>query len=231
MITREPQQVAKRAIVLGALAMRASLEVTDHPRIFEAASRLLPWLGEVGCDAEIDPIERDELATPLGGLSPSQKADVNWAGEAAAFFCWTIGLGPALDYANPADQTAVIRTLRILHEDALELQRGAALRPASEVEDACREFVLIRSTLQQCRISSPAKEIIAQLAMQRLAEVGMAASEEVVARANATVAAMTAAEQNRAAGIYFVREHAALWLFKDTRRYLRMSDGQEHSGE
>src|SRR5215510_9533379 len=116
------------------MAMRGSLEITEHPRTFDAAAGLLPWLGEVGCDAEIDPIEREELATPLGCLSPSQKADVNWAGEAAAFFCWTLGLGPVLDCANPADQSAVIRTLRILHGDALELQRGATLRPTSELE-------------------------------------------------------------------------------------------------
>jgi hypothetical protein len=219
MITREPQQVARRALVLGAMAVRGSLEVTDHPRTFEAADRLLPWLGDVGCDAEIDPIEREELATPLGGLSPSQKADVNWAGEAAAFFCWTIGLGPALDCANPADQSAVIRTLRILHGDALELQRGATLRQASELEDACRQFVLIRSTLQQSRVSSPGKEIIAKVAVKTLGEVGITVSEEDIGRAAASVATMTAPEQSQAAGIYFVRAHAALWLFNSSRNY------------
>jgi len=219
MITREPQQVARRAIVLGAIAMRGSLEITNHPRTFEAAARLLPWLGDVGCDAEIDPIEREELATPLGGLSPSQKADVNWAGEAAAFFCWTIGLGPALDCANSADQSAVIRTLRILHGDALELQRGTTFRPASELADACRQFVLIRSTLQQSRVSSPGKDIIVQVAKKTLSEVGIVVTEEDIGRAAATVASMTAPEQSRAAGIYFVRAHAALWLFNGSRSY------------
>ena len=199
--------------------MRGSLELTDHPRTFEAAARLLPWLGDVGFDAEIDPIEREELTTPLGGLSPSQKTDVNWGGEAAAFFCWTIGLGPALDCVNPADQSAVIGTLRILHGDALEVQRSATLRPASELEDACRQFVLIRSTLQQSRISSPGKEIIAQVAVKTLGEVGIAVSAADIGRAAATVTAMTAPEQSRAAGIYFVRAHAALWLFNGSRSY------------
>ena len=219
MITRQPQQIAQRAIVLGAMAMRGSLELTDHPRTAEASARLLPWLREVDCDGEIDRIEREELMTPLGGLSPSQRIDVNWAGEAAAFFCWALGLDDALDWTNPADQSAVIGTLRILHADALELQRRATVRPACELDEACRQFVLIRSTLQQARISSPGKEVIAKLALQRLADVGIAVSDDAIAQAVATVAAMTPQEQSRAAGIYFVRCHAALWLFNDSRTY------------
>src|SRR5262249_35579734 len=66
---RESQQIAKRALILGTIALRASLEVTDHPRAVEASQQLLRWLNQVGCDGEIDPIERGELATPLGQLS------------------------------------------------------------------------------------------------------------------------------------------------------------------
>ena len=128
------------------------LEATDHPRAAEAAARLLPWLREVDCDAEIDPIERAELMTPLGGLSPSERIDVNWASEGAAFYRWTLGLGDPLDCASPADQSAVISTLRILHADALELERAATVRAMRELEEACRQFVVIRSILQQGRI-------------------------------------------------------------------------------
>jgi hypothetical protein len=219
MTTREPKQIAQRAIVLGAMAVRGSAEATEHPRSAEIAARLLPWLSEVGCDEEIDPIEREELTTPPGGLSPSQRVDVNWAGEGAAFFCWTLGLGDALNWSEPADQSAVINTLRILHADAQRLQQEATLRPASELEEACRQFVLIRSALQQARVPSPGKEVIANLAARRLSEAGIAVSEDAIARANGVVAAITPPERGRAAGIYFVREHAALWLFNDSPTY------------
>jgi hypothetical protein len=227
MITREPRQIAQRAIVLGAMAMRGSLEVTDHPRTAELASRLLPWLCEVGCDEEVDPIEREELATPLGGLSSSQRIDVNWAGEAAAFFCWAIRLGDALHRSEPADQSAVIRTLRILRADAVELQRDASVRTVAELEEACRQFVLIRSVLQQACISSPAKEFIANLALHRLAEVGIPVCSDDIAQATATVADMTPPEQTRAAGLCFIRDHAALWLFNDSRTFFATSEGNQ----
>ena len=225
MITRQLWQITQRAIVLGAMAMRGSLEATDHPRAAEAAARLLPWLREVDCDAEIDPIERAELMTPLGGLSPSERIDVNWASEGAAFFCWTLGLGDPLDCASPADQSAVISTLRILHADALELERAATVRATRELEEACRQFVVIRSILQQGRISSLAntaalaEEVIAKLAVRRLAEVGIAVGDNDIARATATVSTLTLQEQSRASGFYFVREHAALWLFNESRTF------------
>src|SRR6516225_7291850 len=111
---REPQRVAKRALILGAIASRSSLEVTDHPRVVEISQRLLPWLSEVGCEEELDPIERELLATPLGHLSESQKIDANWAGEAATFFCWTLKLVGPLEETSPADQSMLPSVLAIL---------------------------------------------------------------------------------------------------------------------
>ncbi len=64
-----------------------------------------------------------------------------------------------------------------------------------------------------------AKEVIAKLAARRLVEVGIAVAESDIARATATVSTLTPQEKSRAAGFYFVREHAALWLFNESRTY------------
>lgn len=90
LINREPATVARRALVLTVVAFRGSLEVTDHPRVIELSQRLVPWLDEIECRSELDPKERELLGTPLGQLSKSFLIDANWAGEAAAFFCWTL---------------------------------------------------------------------------------------------------------------------------------------------
>ncbi len=133
---REPQQVAKRALILGAVAFRASLEVTDHPCVIEVSQKLLPWLSDMGCEDALDPIERELLATPFGELSDSQKMDANWAaGEAAWFFCWMLDRAEPLDETKAADQSDLQNLLRILQPDAAEIIQLASLRNLAEIQE------------------------------------------------------------------------------------------------
>jgi hypothetical protein len=55
--------------------------------------------------------------------------------------------------------------------------------------------------------------------LQRLEEVGLDVTEDAVQRASETVSSMTPEERSRAAGLYFVRDHAALWFFGDRPKY------------
>src|SRR5262245_22488665 len=148
-LERQPRQVAQRALILGALAFRASLEVTDDARAADFSRRLLPWLDEIGCSDEIDPIERQELATPLGQLSDSEMIDVNWAGEAAWVFCWMLGLAGPRDPVQAGDQSQILRVLPILQPSAAEFIRSASLRSRDEIEHACWQIVLIHSMLRE----------------------------------------------------------------------------------
>lgn len=216
---REPQQVAKRALILGTIAFRASLEVTEHPRVVEISERLLPWLSEVECQDELDPIERELLETPLGELSDSQALDANWAGEAATLFCWMLKLAGPIDETSPTDQSRLPDLLFILHPEAAQIVRSASLRDRAEIEDTCRHFVLIRSILQESRMSLQAAEIIRRMNVQTLTEVGLVVTDDALARASESVSLMTPEERSRAAGFYFVRAHAALWFFSDRPSY------------
>lgn len=215
---RDPQQVAKRALILGAIAFRASLELTDHPRVVELSLRLLPWLEQVGCSDELDPIERELLETPYGRLGDGLRIDANCAGEAASFFCWALGLASPLEVSSPADQSGLTVLLAILRPDALGILQSASLRSIGEIEDACRHFVLIQSILRETKIEE-ARDIVRRYHLQKLEAVGLNATEDAIARASETVAQMTPLERSRAAGFYSVRAHAALWFFSDRRRY------------
>lgn len=215
---RSPQQIARRAVILGALAFRASLEVTDHPRTAAISQQLLPWLEQSGCAGNLDPIEREELATPLGDLSQSQLADVNWAGESATFFCWVLGRLPAVEDKRPAEQSFLFDILPILKQGASTFLESAAVRDPAEIEEACRRFVLIQSLLREARVPA-AREIIRRGQLQLLSNVGITADDASVNRAEDTVFAMTAEERARAAGLYIVRAHAGLWLFSDRPTY------------
>lgn len=216
---REPQRVAKRALILGAIAFRSSLEVTDHLRAVELSLQMLPWLSEVGCEDELDPIERELLATPLGQLSDSQRIDANWAGEAATFFCWTLNLVEPPEAASPANQSRLPRVLSILKTEAVEILQSASLRKSAEIQDMCGQFVLIRSILQETRIGPPANDLIRRANLQRLNEVGLVVTGDATKRASETVTRMTPQERNRAAGLYVVRDHAALWFFSNRPIY------------
>jgi hypothetical protein len=152
--------VAKRTLVLGAIAFRASLEVTDNSRTVELSGRLLPWLREVNCDDEIDPIERDLLDTPLGCLGPSLRIDANCAGEAAAYFCWTLGMAGPLPVVEPADQAQLLERLSILTPEAAAILQSPSIRDRDEIRDVCRHYVLVRSRLQEIRMGPPASNII-----------------------------------------------------------------------
>ena len=217
--TRDPRQIAKRALILGAISFRSALEVTDHPRVLEISRRLLPWLEEMGCEDELDPIERELLATPFGQLSDSQRIDANWAGEAAAFFCWMLNLSEPLEPARCAEQSALPGVLCILKPEAAKILRSASLRDRAEIEDTCRQFVLIRSMLQESRAEPPAREIIRRVNVQKMNDVGLAVSDEAVERASQAVSRMTPQERSEAAGLYFVRNHAALWFLSDRSSY------------
>lgn len=216
---RKPQQLAKRALILGAIAFRSSLEVTEHPRVLQISQRLLPWLSDMGCEDQLDPIERELLATPLGQLSDSPRIDVNWAGEAAALFCWMLNLVAPLEEASCADQSGIPGVLRILKPEAVEILRSAALRDRTEIEDTCRQFVLIRSMLQESRIGPPGRDIVRRVNIQKLNDVGLVVTVDAVRRASEAVSRMTPQERTRAAGLYFVRDHAALWFLSDRISY------------
>jgi hypothetical protein len=216
---RTPRQVAERAMILGAIALRASLEVTSHPRVVEISGGLLRWLSEIGCGDEIDPIERELLATPLGQLSDSQRIDANWAGEEAAFFCWTLNLGPPLEETSPANQSNLVSLMRIGRPEAAEILQSAALRDRKETVEMCRHLILVLSILRESRIEPPARDIVRRLTVQKLNEVGLTATEHAVKRASEAVSRMTPQAQQQVAGLYFVRGHAAEWFLSDQSRY------------
>jgi hypothetical protein len=172
----------------------------------------------LGCGEELDPIERELFETPFGRLSESQKMDARWAGEAAAMFCWMLKIGESPNLKSPADML-VLEKLCILRPEAVNFIESASLRPHAEIEDACRQFVLIRSMLQELRVEPPVRDIVRRVNVQRLTEVSVVVTDEAVMRAAHIVSTMTPQERIEVAGVYFVRYHAGLWFFGDRKSY------------
>jgi hypothetical protein len=68
-------------------------------------------------------------------------------------------------------------------------------------------------------VESAARTIVRGVNLKRLNDVGLVITGDALRRASEAVSRMTADERNRAAGLYFVRDHAALWFLGDRAHY------------
>jgi hypothetical protein len=75
--------------------------------------------------------------------------------------------------------------------------------------------------LQQRHIDQEIRVVLRNFFRQRLSRASLQLSDSDLDEASAIVAAMTDDQRKQAAGLYFVREYAALWLFDSRPTYFR----------
>ncbi|MAR12269.1 MAG: hypothetical protein CL681_20145 [Blastopirellula sp.] len=212
---RTAVQVAERALVMGAVALRASLEITDHPRSAEVITRIPSWLEELGLAEAGDPLERAILLAAPGQLERDQRADANWAGEGAAFFCWALGLGEQPPWFQQADQQAVINTLRVMRPEAGEHLRDPALRCVEELQGFCKQVLLIRLEF----LPEMARPLKRKMLQRELAGYGIEVGDVDVEEVRRLVGGMSAGQLRSLQAPYLTREVAASWLLSSRSRY------------
>lgn len=212
---RTSVQVAERALVMGAVTLRSSLEITDHPRSAEMISRIPSWLEELGLAEGVDSLERAILWAPPGQLERDQLAVANWAGEGAAFFCWALGLGEQPLWFQQADQQTVIDTLRVMRPEAGEHLRDPALRCIEELQGFCKQVLLIRLEFLP-EIARPLKRKMLQ---QELAGYGIEVGNVDVEEVSRLVGGMAAEQLRSLYAPYLARDVAASWLLSSRSSY------------
>ncbi len=218
------KRVAARALVLAAVELRANVEANpSHPRSEELCPRALGWLESLDLGAEIEPLERDILETPLGSLRPEQRTDANWAREGAALLAWALGLvdpSPASTFAGSA-----AGALRLLHDTARELVEAATLRPADELAGYGRHILLVKHHLRDRSFRDKsdgnnfAADILYTVLCQTLAKLGLQDDTNALKKAGEMVDEMPAADREHAGGLFFVRAVAIGWLLGETEAY------------
>lgn len=212
---RGPKQVAKRALVATCLSFRASLEATEHPCSTSLSASILPWLTTHGLADELDPIEREILQTPYGQLRDDQIADANWSGEAAWVFAWAIGVVEQPPEIELVDYRILTQRLELLRTDPTRLIGGAVLRAESQLVEFCTNTVAIRTELQRQRVSDTPHQVFDQVLQARLERIGLSASDIAISSARDFVNNLTDEQRRAVAGLYFIRDFAATWLFDD----------------
>jgi hypothetical protein len=210
-MNRTAREVAARAIVLGALGVRASFEVTKHPRSRELCSQLLPWLEQVGLGPQIEEFHREILETPHGDLPRDSETEAVWRGEAAALFGWAIELFDKPDVVNSIDPGLLLRNLSILRPTATEILSSARLRSRDEIDDYCAYCMAVRHQHQLASLEGDGQAVLSSIHQARVTELGV---NEAYRRLNGVEleASTLASTVPHLRGLYVVRAMAAEWL-------------------
>jgi len=221
---RTSAEVLRRAIVMTAVAFRASLEVTSHPRSDQLSQRLLPWLETLGLISDLDPAEHGLLATAFGGLEASQRTDANWSGEGANVMCWALHLTTRPPDHELVDPAILFDQLGILRADPRLAFPDITLRPPHEISDFHIRVETLRTALQLARTDASLRSTIRNVWLSRLSELGLQGRDGDLDEAGQRVATWSSEERRRAAGLCFVRSVATSWLVDGRRAYFESEE-------
>ena len=225
---RTAQEVAKRALAMGAVAFRATLEVTDHPRTREIAKQIPQWLDKLSISDALDPIERNILRTPYGQLDRSQRLDTNWSGEGAALFGWTLRICEKPPQFKAADHSAALTTLKVMRNEAEAILNSAVLRSEEELLDYCKAVRVTRVVLQEIHVlesdlDAGAKDLVISLGRQKvIAELADCGIQIAASDIDETRIIFTDAKPNECqsvSGAYVARDVGVTWLLTSRPRY------------
>jgi hypothetical protein len=131
------ERVARRALALTAVTVRALLEQDDpsDPGTEEFRERILNWIDAIGITEEIEPDEWEMLQRPVGRLERQQQINATWRLEGLVVLAWALGkfdLPPHDVLVVPND---LVRALGFLDEEASrELIAHPRLRSAEELD-------------------------------------------------------------------------------------------------
>lgn len=130
-----PDRVARRALALTAVTVRAILEQDKDNSSAQGMCRdLLAWVGDIGIDDEFEPDEWEVLQRPLGRLESQRQVNSTWRLEGLVVLAWALGRF----HVPPHDQLVNLNDLwgslgLLDREAAADLLADPELRPRTEI--------------------------------------------------------------------------------------------------
>ncbi len=153
-MSKRPDSVARRCVVLELLAQREVLETDGEVPVPEREKARAAWCGretDLGVGAEILPEERALLDRPVGSLSEDELDDVHGRGLGAAVLLWALGRVPARP--SFADAEGVIGAHGLLGDGSIAKASAAVssatLRPHGEIDATFRTYVHARGKARE----------------------------------------------------------------------------------
>jgi hypothetical protein len=152
---RTAARVARRALVLAAVANRGMLDherhALDEPD--EDRKYMLNWIEDLGLAEEVEPDEWELLQSPVGTLRQQKTIDAIWRFEGFVVLLWAIGMCELPPYDETVDTQEAFKAMGQFDPDtARRLIKNATLRPAEELERYRVRAVMTNWRLRNFRI-------------------------------------------------------------------------------
>jgi hypothetical protein len=145
-----PERVARRALVLAAVACRSGIEVDAGNANAEAFREgIVRWVEGVGLADEIEPSELALLRAPLGALDDRRRIDASWRVEGLAVLGWALGRYELPPYDVNADGPAAGQALGFLGKWSDTVLSAPRLRSADELTSLADQLFSLHWRLRQ----------------------------------------------------------------------------------
>lgn len=214
------RRIGARSLVLGALVLRATLEMNPgHPRSSGLVQASRAWLERAGVwETEVEPLEAAILEKPLGCLSDGQLMDCRWSGEDLAVTLWALRRVPMPAEWVPVDPTPMFDSIGLMKEDASNVLE-AEVRSISELRLCYKRLSLFRWALRDARLPNESghhsRDALLSVLRSSLGRVGLeltVGEAETIRHEVARLSKQDIAGETHLSGIVVVRQMAAEWL-------------------
>ncbi|MGE3805411.1 MAG: DUF4272 domain-containing protein [Gemmataceae bacterium] len=132
-----PARVARRALALTAVTLRAILERDKaHPEACNTYAAILCWIDDIGIGGEFEPGEWEVLQRPLGRLDNQMQINSTWRLEGLVVLAWALRRFELPPHDELVDSNPLWSSLGLFNGDASRaLLAGADLRPLEEINE------------------------------------------------------------------------------------------------
>ena len=219
-------RVAHRALVLGALSARASLEGDEGGDREERRRWLVGRVAELGLGPELEPEERDVLATPVGELSDKRTIELSWRSEGLAVLAWALGLRELPSHDQLAATWELIQQdLRLLSPKPTPVLVEPRLRAPEELKRMERRLLAVHWRLREYLIrpgTMNLREFARTAWFGPLELEGIPLAEDDLAVEGMPLARAAKQRVWECQSIALERHQAINWLLGQHRRYSRV---------
>ena len=140
----DANRVARRAIVLAAVAARGVLEMQWHQGHTEVADnlpRIRKWIEELNLRGECEPIEWERIVTPVEEMSQQAMIDCIWRLEGLGVLAWVLELFDLPRYDVLVEIDDVLGAVGFLSQEAPAFLTNPQMRGQKELNQLAEQIL------------------------------------------------------------------------------------------
>ena len=220
-----PERVARRALVLTAVAARATLEL-DAPEMETPdvhRERLLKWIDELGIGDELEPDEWEVLQRPVGRLEQQSFVNAMWRVEGLCVLAWALqryDLPPDDELVTPPELYQSMGLFKA--DEAREILEQPNLRPTEELDEMAIHLLMLHWRVRDFSLRPQPMDFVAFSKKSWLGEFDISRFRIIdndLAIGDTAIADASPDEVQRVQSLAMERHLAINWLMGDADLY------------